>query len=247
MDELDLSHHHRLMTSDERRAVVAESGREPRWDARLWRRYHAIRYAVLFYTLLLTLVIMPVASTFRWDVTAIETLLGFSLLAAVMPLSTAKSRRILFSIIVVLLLVRPLATQVHQTAVSDGVLRLWSVIALLAAAAALRFVLKATRINSEHIYAALSAYLLAGIFFGMSYWSIEQSWPGSFAGPSEFSRESAVYFSFVTLASLGYGDFLPKTDMVRGMAVFEVVGGQLFLVVMVARLVSLYSSSRMGR
>jgi hypothetical protein len=221
--------------------------REARREARFWRAYHANRYAILFYTLLLTLVIMPVASTFRWDVTAIETMLGLTLITAVMPLSTAKSRRLLLAGIILLLLVRPFATQIHQSTVAEGALGVWAIIGFFAAISAVRFVLKATKIDSEHIYAALSAYLLAGIFFGVSYWSIEQRWPDSFSGPSEFTREAANYFSFVTLASLGYGDFLPKTDMVRGMAVFEVVGGQLFLVVTVARLVSLYSAERASR
>ena len=112
-------------------------------------------------------------------------------------------------------------------------------IGLLAAAGALRFVLRAGKITSEHIFAALSAYLLAGLFFGMTYWVLELAMPGSFAGPSDFTRESAIYFSFVTLATLGYGDFLPKTDMMRGLVVFEVIGGQLFLAVMIARLVGL--------
>ena len=68
--------------------------------------------------------------------------------------------------------------------------------------------------------------------------------PGSFAGPSDFTRESAVYFSFVTLATLGCEDFLPQNDMTRGFVVFEVIGGQLFLAVMVARLIGLYTSER---
>jgi voltage-gated potassium channel Kch len=52
---------------------------------------------------------------------------------------------------------------------------------------------------------------------------------------------SAMYFSFVTLATLGYGDIVPHTDLARGVAMVEGIGGQLFLAVLVARLVSLYS------
>jgi hypothetical protein len=52
---------------------------------------------------------------------------------------------------------------------------------------------------------------------------------------------SANYFSFVTIATLGYGDIVPRSDVSRGLAIFEGVGGQLFLAVMVARLVSLYT------
>ena len=61
-----------------------------------------------------------------------------------------------------------------------------------------------------------------------------------------FSRMSALYFSFVTLATLGYGDIVPRTDVARGLAIVEGVGGQLFLAVMVARLVSLYGRGSSG-
>src|SRR6266545_1577362 len=62
-----------------------------------------------------------------------------------------------------------------------------------------------------------------------------------FVGTGDFSRMSAIYFSFVTLATLGYGDIVPRTDVARGLAIVEGVGGQLFLAVLVARLVSLYT------
>ena len=96
-------------------------------------------------------------------------------------------------------------------------------------------------VDAEHLYAALSAYLLAGIFFGLFYWVLEQIRPGTFAATGDFSRMAALYFSFVTLATLGYGDIVARTDVARGLAIVEGVGGQLFLAVMVARLVSLYA------
>jgi len=70
---------------------------------------------------------------------------------------------------------------------------------------------------------------------------LEQSMPGTFTSPTHFSQTSAIYFSFVTLATLGYGDIAPRGDIARGIAIIEGVGGQLFLAVLVARLVSLYS------
>ena len=62
--------------------------------------------------------------------------------------------------------------------------------------------------NREHLYAGLSAYLLAGIFFGVFYWVLERTWSGSFTVPGEgsqshFSLVAAIYYSFVTLATLG--------------------------------------------
>ena len=123
-------------------------------------------------------------------------------------------------------------------------LGLWTLIGLFAAAGALRFAMRAELVDAEHLYAALSAYLLAGIYFGLFYWVLEQVWPGTFAVAGDFSRMSAIYFSFVTLATLGYGDIVPRTDVARGLAIVEGVGGQLFLAVMVARLVSLYGRGK---
>jgi len=213
-------------------------------DGQFWSEYHRHRYQILFFTLLFTLAAMPIAIFFQWGSNVIELLFGASLLAAVAPLTTARSRRILLVAMLLLVLARPAATEAHLSNISETALGLWALVGLLAAASALRFVLRAEIIEGEHVFAALSAYLLAGIFLGVTYWAIEIALPGSFAGPSDFTRESAVYFSFVTLATLGYGDFLPQNDMTRGLVVFEVIGGQLFLAVMVARLIGLYTSER---
>jgi voltage-gated potassium channel Kch len=55
---------------------------------------------------------------------------------------------------------------------------------------------------------------------------------------------TAIYFSFVTLATLGYGDVVPASPIARSLAICEAVGAQLFVAVLIARLVSLQSRSR---
>jgi len=130
----------------------------------------------------------------------------------------------------------------QDSAVLEITLGMWTIVGLFAAAGALRFATSAKIVDAEHVYAALSAYLLAGIFLGHFYWVLEQNWPGSFATAGDFSRMTATYFSFVTLATLGYGDIVPRSDVARGLAIVEGVGGQLFLAALVARLVSLYSA-----
>jgi hypothetical protein len=125
--------------------------------------------------------------------------------------------------------------------ISTGALVVGSAVALLAAGSALRFVLGTRVVDGEHLYAALSVYLLAGLFFGILHYATEQTWPGSFgeAGGAGigFTLSTAIYYSFVTLATLGYGDVVPKSEMARGLAVLEAVGGQLYVAVLVARLV----------
>lgn len=206
--------------------------------------YLCRRYAILFYTLLLTTVAAPLIAALELSGAIIDLLLAANLLAAVIPVSTGRSRRVLLAILAVLWLARGATAWFGHPAVSVLTLGLWTLLAMFAAGGALRFTMRAATVDVEHLYAALSAYLLAGIFFGIFYWVLEHVGPGTFAAPAEFSRMSAIYFSFVTLATLGYGDIVPRTDVARGLAIVEGVGGQLFLAVMVARLVSLYARGK---
>jgi ion channel len=210
----------------------------------LGRAYLRQRYTILFYTLLLTMVAGPICAALEFPGALLELLLAANLLAAVLPVSAGKGRSVLLTLMILVWLARAVTAWLDHPALSAMTLGIWTVIGLLAAAGALRFAMRAASVDAEHLYAALSAYLLAGIFFGLFYWVLEQSWPGTFTFPGEFSRVSAMYFSFVTLATLGYGDIVPRADVARGLAIVEGVGGQLFLAVMVARLVSLYARGK---
>jgi len=205
------------------------------------------RYSILFYTLLLTTAAAPLFAAFGLTGALLECFLATNLLAAVIPVSSAKSRRVLLTITAAVWLARPLTAWLNHPALSLMTLGLWTLIGLVAAVGSLRFAMGAKSVDAEHLYAALSAYLLAGIFFGLFYWILEQIGPGTFNVSGDFSRMSAFYFSFVTLATLGYGDIVPRSDVARGLAIIEGVGGQLFLAVMVARLVSLYARGEPGK
>lgn len=208
------------------------------------RTYLSRRYKILFYTLLVTFVSSPVLHLLKLSTTILELLLAASLLAALLPIHAVRRRSYLLAALVVVWLARPVTVWLNQNVLSATTLGIWTLIGLLAAAAALRFAMGASQVDAEHLYAALSAYLLAGIYFGLFYWVLEQSSPGAFTVTSHFSQTGAIYFSFVTLATLGYGDIVPSGDIARSMAIVEGVGGQLFLAVLVARLVSLYSKPR---
>jgi hypothetical protein len=207
------------------------------------KAYLRRRYSVLFYALLFTMVAAPVLSALELSGTLFESFVAASLLAAIIPVGTGKSRPLLVVLMIVAWLARPLTDWLGHAVLSAVTLGIWTLIGMLAAIAALRFAMGATKVDAEHLYAALSAYLLAGICFGLLYWVLEQISSGTFAVNGQFSQTSAIYFSFVTLATLGYGDIVPRADIARGLAIVEGVGGQLFLAVLVARLVSLYSKS----
>jgi hypothetical protein len=144
----------------------------------------------------------------------------------VVLIRSRKTRRVLLFFLVVVLAVRGGTAWLDQATLALMPPAFWTVIALLAAASALRFALGAWVVNREHLYAGLSAYLLTGIFFGVFYWDLERIWPGSLAVPGEgvpshISLPVAIYYSFVTLTTLGYCDIVPHGEVVCGLAIME--------------------------
>ncbi len=212
---------------------------------RISRAYVRHRYAILFYSLLLSIAAIPVIGALRVSSRFLEIFFATNLVAAIIPIGSSRIRAILMIVIIVSFGTQLGGVWLHQYQFLGRSIIIWALVAVLAAVSALRFSLRASSIDTEHIFAALSAYLLAGIFLGDFYWILEQTWPGTLrlSGEipgSDFSLATAVYFSFVTLATLGYGDIVPHSEIARGLAILEAVAGQLYLAVMVARLVSLY-------
>jgi hypothetical protein len=208
----------------------------------LLRAYASRRYAILFYSSLITLGATPLLAALRIDAEPLEFLLALNLLAGALGLNAGWRRRALLAVTVAALLLHFGSAQI-AAGLRPAALAFWATIAFLTAAFALRFALRSTRVDAEHIYAALGAYLLGGIFFGVLYHAVEYGWPGSFSASDaagELELFDAIYFSFVTLATLGYGDLVPVSEIARGLAIIEAVAGQLFLAVMIARLVGSY-------
>ncbi len=86
--------------------------------------------------------------------------------------------------------------------------------------------------------AALSAYLLIGLVFTYIYTAIDLFGPESFfaQGPAE-GGGSYIYFSFVTMLTIGYGDLTPASDLGRGLIIMQTLLGQIILIVLIAYLV----------
>ena len=103
------------------------------------------------------------------------------------------------------------------------------------------------RVTIQTLLGAICVYVLIGLLFayvdfayqlvsGMSY----------FAQPGQHGSPDFVYFSFITMTTLDYGDLSPAHGLPRTTAVLEALTGQVFLVVLVARLVTLYTPLSVG-
>ncbi|GEM_PF-167144 len=118
-------------------------------------------------------------------------------------------------------------------------------------------VLNARRVTSNEISGALCVYFLMGVIWALIYYMIEFTWPGSYTSMNHKSLSDDItfemamnifstllYFSYTTLTSVGYGDCTPLTIMSRGFSNLEAVLGQLYLALIVSRLVGLYLLNR---
>ncbi|MDH5245566.1 MAG: ion channel [Betaproteobacteria bacterium] len=102
------------------------------------------------------------------------------------------------------------------------------------------------RAIADRVFGAIVLYLLLGLVWGVIYATIEMHAPGSFAGTLRLDERLSdwVYYSFVTLTTVGYGDITPLSMAARAIAMLEALVGQLYPAIIIARLVSLQGNSR---
>jgi hypothetical protein len=125
-------------------------------------------------------------------------------------------------------------------------LQVWSVIWSLAAVIVIALVLLAQvfrsgPVTSYRVQGAIAVYLLFGVGWAHAYHLTELLHPGSFnstAGPLN-SVVSWAYYSYITLSTVGYGDITPVRPIARALSMGEALTGQLYLAVLIARLVAM--------
>ncbi len=115
----------------------------------------------------------------------------------------------------------------------------------LCAAAIVRHALKQRQVTADTLFAAVVGYILIALLFAQIYSIAEVLLPGSFAYPEGVVMPMDYhhsYFSFVTIATLGYGDIAPRHPLTQVLASIEAVIGQFYVAVLVAWLVSAYAN-----
>jgi hypothetical protein len=95
-------------------------------------------------------------------------------------------------------------------------------------------------VTADLIYCAISIYLLIGVGWAGVYSIVEGISPGSFSGTLESG--DLLYFSFVTLTTVGYGDVLPLSTLGKRLTILEAAMGSIYMAVIVAMIVGRYMS-----
>ncbi|MGZ4957815.1 MAG: ion channel [Methylomonas sp.] len=205
----------------------------------------------LFAGLLLTLLAMPFSS----DLPGIERYsiaLSFCLFMLIAVWSLAASRRVFrFGVLLVLIITGIAGMNIFagsSRALEPVGLALVLIFCCLSCYIAARNVFVWHRVDLNSIVGAFCVYLLFGMIWALMYRLLNHyglaTFSGNVAGNERELLPDLIYFSFVTLASLGYGDISPIGGLAKTFAYLEAVVGQFYLAVMVATLVGVYSAGR---
>ena len=115
----------------------------------------------------------------------------------------------------------------------------------------LLFIFRAPRVDSEVLCAGVAGYLMLGLLWALADILTAQLVPDSFAfsaGPAAshvMKGFVAIYYSFITLTTVGYGDIMPVSGAARMLAMMEATTGVFYMAVLISRLVAVYSSAQL--
>jgi len=206
------------------------------------------RHLVLLISLLVIFIVSPFVVPYYYGPTFLNIIAAGVLLSATYAVSERRSFLIfglslsIFSIITTFWLAA--SPTFWLVIISHG-----SLVILISffAVVILGHVLRSGKVTSDKIYGAICVYFLFGYAWAFAYSLIEEVQPESFTSLTSVDPHDLVsrvmqmrYFSFVTLASVGYGDIVPHTQTARTMAVLEAILGQFYLVALIGRLVGLH-------
>ena len=137
---------------------------------------------------------------------------------------------------------------VHGTGTErGGVFAVCCLLYLIAPFSIVRHLILRSEVDTETLLGAITAYLLIGMFFAFAYQAAGDLGSVPFFGAAGHgSLSQDLFFSFVTMTTVGYGNLVPAANPGQTLAVLEALIGQLFLVVAVGKIISTYRPRRQG-
>jgi Ion channel len=166
-------------------------------------------------------------------------------------LRVSRSRRIWQMLAVIYLLVSTVSSLVSEVTPGTGIIThhitiLAGILLLATPIAILRHIASHPVVTTETVLGAVCVYLLIGFSFGFIYSGIALLSPSPFfQGHALATINNTLFFSYTTLTTVGYGDLVPAKSLGQTFAMLEALFGQIYLVLIVARLVSLWGQERL--
>jgi Ion channel len=220
-------------------AVILWGRRHP-FRSRVARLHSTHSYRSVLLLIVATFIFASVAGDATWT-SSVLLLLETVMLAAALwtsGVAGANSRSVIALVVSATIVAAVLPFSDHRRLV--GVAGIVSGVLVIATIVAIAIgVIDQREVNAQSVTGAICIYLLFGLMFVFFYSALALIGSGSFfAQGTDGTRALRLYFSYVTLATLGYGDYTPAGDLGHTLAVVEALLGQLYLVTVIALLVS---------
>ena len=206
-------------------------------------------FIYLLLALIIFLVLLPILNDLQLVSEAVSRLIGFTCLLAIGVWSLRDSAPVFrFGLALMVVGIVSNVLTLTNDAIVFHYLSLASLFTflLLAIVSASRQVVWGVEMTANRLFGAICVYLLLGVLWAIMYDTLNSVVAGSFsgavrAGASDWSVEW-IYYSFVTLTTLGYGDILPVSATARVLAYSEAIFGVFYMAMLVSVLVSAYAA-----
>jgi hypothetical protein len=220
--------------------MSATEDRTETWARRAQRIANA--FGVVLLLVLATYATTSLTRYAGWSAVAVAVLGSFT---TVIALASSGIRDVLVRVAAGLAIASVMFAVIAALADRNGLLAASGLLQIFlftwAAAAVLRAVLAESKVGFKTILGAISVYLIFGLLFTSLYVVIDKLQAGSFFEPArELQTGDYVFFSFTTLTTTGYGNLVPGGQPGKMFSVLEMLVGQIFLVTLIAGLVSVW-------
>ncbi len=202
-----------------------------------------MNFRYLFVGLAAWLLLQPIGDVVlgAYDDRVLGMLLGLLLLVGLWSIGMPRHVLRVGQVLVAAVIVIAAATIVWPNPALQTAGSLLATLYLLGSAViAFRHLLSHGAITTNHLLGAMTVYLLIGISWALLLGVTERLLPGAFRGATSDDLGDFVYLSFVTLATLGFGDIVPVHPVARTLVYVEAVAGQFYVAILVANLVGRY-------
>ena len=226
---------------------TASSGNKP---------WYLSPYFTLSLTLLLITIIYPLAQA-QNSILLQDTAISAVLISA---LYAVNDKKIVFRILAVLLLPMLISIWVLESDYQSALSKLSAILTMaflcVTLAAVFTHVILAREIDANMIFGSVAVYLLVGIIVALILLYLHNTDPGTVLGSlsnadpwggNNDNLAVLLYFSMITLTSVGYGDMVPVGPAAKSVAMLTGVFGQLYVAILVAKLVGIYTAQVMER
>jgi ion channel len=208
-----------------------------------WREH---RFLQLLLCVVAGIILLPFLAKFRIVLLVIQVLLLNGILVA-MSANRRRSvlRRFLFGACAVNIALQAVSLRLPTTVLPHVADAVGAVVLALCVVAILTHVFRSADITADTIFAAMVAYMFLALAFSRAFVIMQAVSPSNFGLREGVNMDlELLYFSFVTIATLGYGDVTPRLPSAQMLAVLEAVIGQFYVAVLIAWLVSVYAGRR---